>query len=182
MTCPVLQTAQQSAPVSKPKAHAVTKITEHQQNNSASQISHLATIQKTKQLFAHCGANLNHFPQHQVVLIDWGPAPERDTPPEEVGSSVHASCSWALPSCGVGRLTPALDFVQLSLSGPFCCSETAAEAHAAPSKETIRNTLFPLLPTINHQCVELVARPWSKWIVIHALLSRAASAAAAFLC
>lgn len=29
----------------------------------------------TKQLFAHCGANPNHFPQHQVVLIDWGPTP-----------------------------------------------------------------------------------------------------------
>lgn len=35
--------------------------------------------------------------------------------------------------------TLALDFIQLSLSGPVCCSETAAEVCPVPSEETITN-------------------------------------------
>lgn len=113
----------------------------------------------TKQHFAHCGANPNHFPQHQVVLIDWGPTPPLGkTLRQRKLARLRAFIACELyrtESCGPSNAGAGL--CSGSLSGPVCCTETAAAPCTAPSKETIRNTLFLLLPTINHHCVELVA-------------------------
>lgn len=75
----------------------------------------------------------------------------------------------------------ALGFIQASLSGPVCCSETAAGVPRTFPRNNYK-LCFLLPSTINRHCVELVAGLWNKWILIHALLSRAVATAEAFLC
>lgn len=120
--------------VSKPKTHAVTKIipsnwaptkqhyvsdvaltkkplsqyfSDKANSDEAPTRSSTPASQSSlkKQPFARHGANLNHFPQHQVVLIDWGPAPRQDASPEEnwlvyvhllLVSSIERACTQTL--------------------------------------------------------------------------------------
>lgn len=62
--------------------------------------------------------------------------------------------------------------------GRFEHEETAAVERTAPSKETIRSTLFLLLPTIKHHCVEPVA---ACGILLHVIFSWALAAAVSIL-